>query len=116
MRKVDSPNIVKLLGVYETSNSIYLVQEYAPGLTLQKLIKKQQEIPLVHRRNIMKGLMNALTCLEEVRIVHRDIKPENIVYNGSDESLKIVDFGLATYTNQPSYIYVRCGTPGHVAP
>lgn len=29
---------------------------------------------------------------------------------------KLVDFGLATETNAPSYLYVRCGTPGYVAP
>lgn len=29
---------------------------------------------------------------------------------------KIVDFGLATDTRAISYLYVRCGTPGFVAP
>ena len=29
---------------------------------------------------------------------------------------KIVDFGLATNTHAPKYLYVRCGTPGFVAP
>jgi calcium-dependent protein kinase len=29
---------------------------------------------------------------------------------------KIIDFGLATDTNESSYLYVRCGTPGFVAP
>jgi serine/threonine protein kinase len=29
---------------------------------------------------------------------------------------KIIDFGLATDTNASSYLYVRCGTPGFVAP
>jgi len=27
-----------------------------------------------------------------------------------------VDFGLATNTNISNYLYVRCGTPGFVAP
>jgi serine/threonine protein kinase len=30
--------------------------------------------------------------------------------------VKIVDFGLATHIDDPSYIFVRCGTPGYVAP
>lgn len=29
---------------------------------------------------------------------------------------KIVDFGLATNTKASNYLYVRCGTPGFVAP
>lgn len=28
-------------------------------------------------------------------LVHRDIKPENIIIDGSDNSLKIIDFGLS---------------------
>lgn len=32
------------------------------------------------------------------------------------ESVIIADFGLATYVNEPVYLYCRCGTPGYVAP
>jgi hypothetical protein len=28
----------------------------------------------------------------------------------------IVDLGLAEYYNSEKYLYVRCGTPGYVAP
>lgn len=30
--------------------------------------------------------------------------------------LAICDFGLATYADEESYLFVRCGTPGFVAP
>lgn len=38
-------------------------------------------------------------------IMHRDIKPENIVLEKSNSltTLKIVDFGLATYTSLKKY-------------
>jgi len=116
MRKIDSQNVVKLYGVYETSNSVYLVQEYAQGINLVKMLKRLPQVPLHHRKNIIRGLLKALKVLEEANILHRDLKPENVIYHGTEESLKIVDFGLATHVNLPSYIYVRCGTPGHVAP
>lgn len=32
------------------------------------------------------------------------------------KNLKLVDFGLATETHLDKYIFVRCGTPGYVAP
>jgi calcium-dependent protein kinase len=31
-------------------------------------------------------------------------------------SLKIVDFGLATYEHIDKYLFPKCGTPGYVAP
>ena len=32
------------------------------------------------------------------------------------ETIKIVDLGLATRIDDPSYIFVKCGTPGYIAP
>ena len=64
----------------------------------------------------MRGLLNGLKQLSKHHIVHRDIKPENILVSENCETVKIVDFGLATDINEPHYIFVRCGTPGYVAP
>lgn len=44
------------------------------------------------------------------------MKPDNIMITKDGKNLKIVDFGLATETNIEKYIFVRCGTPGYVAP
>lgn len=67
------------------------------------------------RKKIIKGILSALAEMENKNIVHRDIKPENIMIDADDEA-KIVDFGLATDINVSNYLYVRCGTPGFVAP
>lgn len=48
--------------------------------------------------------------------MHRDLKPENILFRTEgDFDCVIADFGLAQITNQ-QYMFVRCGTPGYVAP
>lgn len=39
MRKLNHSNIVKLEGVYETENSIYVTLEYLEGEQLNELIK-----------------------------------------------------------------------------
>jgi len=51
-------------------------------------------------------------------IIHRDLKPENIMFSELNDlnSLKIVDFGLATSTLLEEYPFPKCGTPGYVAP
>ena len=35
---------------------------------------------------------------------------------GKITSVRIIDFGLATFTNVDEYLYRRCGTPGFIAP
>lgn len=50
--------------------------------------------------------------------MHRDLKPENIMFKipNNMNTLKVVDFGLATSTLVESYPFPKCGTPGYVAP
>jgi len=50
-------------------------------------------------------------------IMHRDLKPENILFKKDNENeIIIADLGLASRSNIPEYLFVRCGTPGFVAP
>ena len=50
-------------------------------------------------------------------IMHRDLKPENIMFKDKEAlDLVIADLGLGTKTTVEKYLYVRCGTPGFVAP
>ena len=117
LRKFSNPHIMKLFGVYETGNSLYMVLEYVDGMTLENYLKiNQGKMNYEQRRLIMKMLLKALGDLEKQGILHRDLKPENVMISKDGKTLKLVDFGLATMTNLDHYIFVRCGTPGYVAP
>lgn len=50
--------------------------------------------------------------------MHRDLKPENLLFRRADNSSDIViaDFGLAADVDAEQHLFVRCGTPGFVAP
>lgn len=50
-------------------------------------------------------------------IMHRDLKPENLLFRKTgDWDCVIADFGLAEFSDEHEYLFVRCGTPGYVAP
>jgi calcium-dependent protein kinase len=48
--------------------------------------------------------------------VHRDIKPENLLIDGSDNSLKLIDFGLSIKLPEGQKLRDRQGTPYYLAP
>lgn len=50
-----------------------------------------------------------------IQIIHRDLKPENIMFTSS-KKIKLIDFGLASFSKIEDCAYTRCGTPGYVAP
>ncbi len=50
-------------------------------------------------------------------IMHRDLKPENLIFRAEASwQCVIADFGLAEFADAEEYLFVRCGTPGYVAP
>jgi calcium-dependent protein kinase len=69
-------------------------------------------------KTIMHNLLKAVNVLHDTGVIHRDLKPDNIMFMESDnfDSLKIIDFGLATEMSATQYLFPKCGTPGYVAP
>ena len=67
----------------------------------------------------MKSLFLAVNHLHSKGVAHRDLKPENVMY-GSDESIKIIDFGLSKHTVQRNGANAKfmtvAGTPYYLAP
>lgn len=65
----------------------------------------------------MRNLFESLEHIHSRNIIHRDLKPENLIFGNAEDlnSLKVSDFGLSTkYGGNKQYM--RCGTPGFVAP
>lgn len=75
MRTINSQHVVKLHGVYETNNSLYLSMEYLEGTTLEVYLRRNKNLSLEERRKIVKALLTALLDLKKLKIAHRDIKP-----------------------------------------
>jgi serine/threonine protein kinase len=104
---------MKLEGVYESENSIYFALEYIEGTPICGRMNNLQKYTESERKFIMKGILRGLSEMARKNVIHRDLKPDNIIL--SKEPI-IIDFGLATVADEPKYLFVRCGTPGYVAP
>ena len=55
--------------------------------------------------------------MHSINIVHRDIKPENILIDNLDDvTIKITDFGFATYFNPYERLDLQVGSPFYMPP
>lgn len=111
------PNIVKILDSGETEGYAYIAMEYVDGINLRNYARADQ---LLHPRTVLKIIAqcaDALAYAHKHDLIHRDIKPANIIYNKTDDYVKLTDFGIAripdsTRTRAGSIL----GTPLYMSP
>ena len=102
----DNPNIVHVF-TYERNlpEGEGIVMEYIEGRTLDEFLLEK---PLLKtKQRIFGELLSAVNYLHKRGIIHNDLKPENILITRADNTLKIIDFGLAD--NDAFYVLKTLG-------
>ena len=93
IRRLEHPNIARLLDSGEGEWIIYYVMEYVAGPTLRAHLDRVRRASISDTLQIARNLLSALACAHRQQIVHRDVKPDNVVLSSSGAVL--VDFGIA---------------------
>lgn len=116
LKKINHPNVIKLLEKLEDSQSIFLVMEYVGGGELFQHIVRKKRLNENEASFFFYQLVNGLDSIHKNNIVHRDLKPENLLFN-EHKQLKIIDFGLSNnYYEGSSLLSTPCGSPCYAAP
>ncbi|XP_030350072.1 PAS domain-containing serine/threonine-protein kinase isoform X2 [Strigops habroptila] len=114
--KLQHPNIIKVLDVFENEQFFQLVMEkHGSGLDLFTFIDNQPNLDEPLASYIFRQLVSAVGYLHCRNILHRDIKDENIVI-AEDFTIKLVDFGSAAYLEPSKLFYTFCGTIEYCSP
>jgi serine/threonine protein kinase len=96
----------------------YIVQEFLTGDDLDKIIKRREPMSLKRKVRILLDVCEGLGYAHGAGIIHRDIKPSNIRVL-DDESVKIMDFGIAKSMVSESTLTqtgITLGTASYLAP
>jgi len=111
--KISHENIVKVLDVVEDQGLLCILMELVEGPTLQDRLDDEGVIKPRHAFRISAQIARALEAAHAEKIVHRDVKPANVMLVGpaGDETVKVVDFGLAVQQEMN-----RVGTPLFMSP
>ncbi len=94
LRRLDHPNIVKMLAAFPEGDAHYLVMEYVGGGSLRDLLRPPSRLSVAHAVKIALELADALSRAHHLKIIHRDIKPDNVLL-ADDGTPRLTDFGVA---------------------
>ena len=116
LSKLNHPNIVKVLDVFDENNTTYYVMQYIEGMNLNEYIQKKGRLNETEALGMVKDMGKALSYMHRNRMLHLDIKPKNVMIEKDGKAI-LIDFGLAkqyTATGEPeSSTSIGMGTPGY---
>jgi serine/threonine protein kinase len=95
--RLKHPHIISILdfGIERTTETPFLVMDYAPNGTLRQRHPAGMQVPLPLIVQYVKQIAEALQYAHDERVIHRDIKPENLLV-GQQGQILVSDFGIAT--------------------
>ena len=103
---LNHPRIAALHGMEECAGRHVLVMELVEGETLAERLR-HGPLSVDEALRIAVQIAEAVEAAHEKGVVHRDLKPANVKIT-PDESVKVLDFGLAKATETE-------GTPGDIS-
>jgi serine/threonine-protein kinase len=90
---IDHPNVCAIYEVGEEEDEAYIVMQYIPGKSLDKVIGEgPANVQLVLSSGMQ--IADGLQAAHSLGIFHRDLKPANVMLTDGG-LIKILDFGLA---------------------
>jgi len=117
LSETDHPRIVKLRGLYDSPDTLYIVMDLMEGGELYDEIIRRETFTEKEASYVTKQLLEALVYLHGKGFVHRDLKLENLLLKTRNAlDIKVADFGLSRHINPGSRANTACGTPFYVAP
>jgi serine/threonine protein kinase len=117
-QKFDHPSVVKVLPQVDPSR-VYMVMEWVEGRLLREILGEEGKLSPERAQRIALGICEALDYIHRAGVIHRDLKPENVMV-ASDDSVKLIDFGLAGEVAGRrltfAHITKSMGTPDYISP
>lgn len=117
LQNLNHPGIPRIYDVEEDAHTIYLIEEYVAGESLQTIRSVQSNFSQERIIGYGMELCNILQYLHQQQpfpLIYLDLKPEHIIVTRT--GIKIVDFGSVTEARQMDSRAGILGTYGFCAP
>eukprot|EP01117_Protostelium_nocturnum_P011066 TRINITY_DN4014_c0_g1_i1.p1 TRINITY_DN4014_c0_g1~~TRINITY_DN4014_c0_g1_i1.p1 ORF type:complete len:1508 (-),score=396.84 TRINITY_DN4014_c0_g1_i1:57-4580(-) len=104
LSKLNHPNVVRLLGIYNANEIFYMVLEFYERGSLDSFLRKDENASRLNVSDLVfMGIevSKGMIYLESKGIIHRDLGARNLLVTEADGKfcVKISDFGMSRETN-----------------
>ncbi|RUT07234.1 serine/threonine protein kinase [Dulcicalothrix desertica PCC 7102] len=111
--------VVKVYALEKQQNKLALILEDFGGVSLKAWIADKQLTNLEFLK-IAISITNILLKIHNNKIIHKNINPSNIIFNSSNNQIKITDFGISTILSSEKNIVknpnILEGTLAYISP
>src|SRR5262245_29994707 len=91
----------RVVRVYQVDRTeagrVFIVMEFLQGKSLAEVIRRDGALELVRALRLAIQIAEGLAVVAKVGVSHGRLKPENVMLVGSDEQVKLTDFGLGRF-------------------
>ncbi|MEM1177138.1 MAG: protein kinase [Acidobacteriota bacterium] len=112
---LNHPSIVTVYDFGQEEGIFYLVMELLEGEHLGRWLRRKGPEHAEAKMEAMEKVCEGVAFAHEMGMVHRDLKPSNI-FCLPDGRMKVLDFGLARFTEAPKTTLGVAGTPQYMSP
>lgn len=110
----DSTRVVRVFDINRHGDMPFIVMELVSGEPLSTRVGRGRHLTLEQTERWIREICEGLVDIHSLGVAHQDIKPANLLLE-SEERVKIVDFGIARFTDATASYKVR-GTLQYMSP
>lgn len=114
LASIRHPNVISVLDYgFDSEKQPYYTMSILQSP--QDFLQAGQNQPLYIQVKLLTQLLQAISYLHRRNIIHRDLKPTNVLVE-NEETVRVLDFGLATLADQEDEDGMMAGTLAYMAP
>lgn len=89
------PNIIPYREFFSDNGVPYIVMDYVPGKTLDKIVLPQNPLSEATAISYIRQVGEALKVVHAHSLLHRDVKPQNLILREDNHKVILIDFGIS---------------------